>query len=144
MRLSEHFVLDEFTKSGTAKRLGIDNTPTKNGIYKLTVIASHLETIREMYGGPLFITSGYRSPELNKAIGGSTRSAHCRCEAVDIDTGCREKNKQLFEIVRNYCEFDQLINEFDYSWIHIGFSKNMRGQILEAYSDKGTTKYKMS
>ena len=84
MRLSKNFTLKELIESNTALRLGIDNTPSKEGIWKLTLLATNLlQPIRNELG-PLRVTSGYRSPELNKAIGGSTKSQHCKCQAVDL------------------------------------------------------------
>ena len=97
--------------------------------------------------GPIRVTSGYRSPKLNRSIGGSTKSQHCKGQAVDIqfwDKGVM-KNKVIYDyIVQNGIEFDQMINEFDFSWIHISLKdKDNRNRILEAYKDSdGDTCYK--
>ena len=99
--------------------------------------------------GPIRVTSGYRSPQLNKAIGGSTRSQHSKGQALDLQYWKEGKmnNKVIYDwILDSGLEFDQIINEFDYAWIHISLKKNdNRGQILEAYkNDKGKTKYKFA
>ena len=97
--------------------------------------------------GPIRISSGYRSPQLNKAIGGSTRSQHSKAEALDLQFWEKGKmnNKVIYDwILESGLEFDQMINEFDYSWIHISLKKNSnRSEVLEAYkNEKGKTKYK--
>lgn len=122
--MTEHFKLNEFIKSSTAKRLKINNMPTDLHLINLNYIANILEEIREKYGKPIYITSGYRSKELNKIVGGSKTSYHLLGLAVDIDNG-KEENKILFELILNIINdlpIDELINEYNYDWIHISFS----------------------
>ena len=114
MRLTKNFTLYELVKSNTSLRLGIDNTPTKEGIIKLRLLAAFLQSIRERLG-PLRITSGYRSPQLSKAIGSSSNSQHCRYEAVDLQYFKRGKmdNIKIYEtLVDLDLDFDQCILEF--------------------------------
>ena len=97
--------------------------------------------------GPIRITSGYRSPELNRAIGGSNKSQHCKGEALDLQfwENGEMNNKKIYDwIIDSGLEFDQMINEFDYSWIHLSLKeKNNRKDVLIAYKDEdGDTKYK--
>ena len=147
MRLSKNFLLSEFTSSGTAKRLDIDNEPTKKHLRNLQrTIDFLLQPLRDSVG-PIRISSGYRNKELNRAIGGSTKSQHCKGEALDIQFWKDGKmcNKEVYDwIIDNAIEFDQMINEFDFAWIHISLKKsNNRREVLEAYKDKdGDTKYR--
>ena len=147
MKLSKNFVLSELTKSNTAKRLGIKNEPTKEHMDNLQVLIRDLiQPIRDGIG-PIRVSSGYRNPELNRAIGGSRKSQHCKGEALDIqfwEMG-EMNNKAIYDwVLRSGIEFDQMINEFDFAWIHISLkSKDNRKQVLEAYKDEeGDTKYK--
>ena len=147
MKLSKNFVLSELTKSNTAKRLGIKNEPTKEHMDNLQVLVRDLvQPIRDGIG-PIRISSGYRNPELNRAIGGSRKSQHCKGEALDIqfwEMG-EINNKAIYDwVLGSGIEFDQMINEFDFAWIHISLkAKDNRKQVLEAYKDEeGDTKYK--
>lgn len=139
MRLSKNFVLSEITHSNTAKRLGIKNEPTKDHLKNLQLlIRGVVQPVRDGVGA-IRVSSGYRNPTLNEAIGGSSRSQHCKGQAVDIQHWSKGQmdNKKIYDyILDNDIEFDQMINEFDYSWIHISYSdtKN-RKQVLEAYKD---------
>ena len=147
MRLSKNFVLSEITRSNTAKRLGIDNEPTKKDLENLQRIVTNLLQPVRNHLGPIRISSGYRNKELNRAIGGSTKSQHCKGEALDIQFWKEGKmcNKEVYDwIIDNAVEFDQMINEFDFSWIHISLKKcKNRREVLEAYKDKdGDTKYR--
>lgn len=125
--------MKELTKSSTADKLGIDNTPTTEVSAQLSNLVTHvLDPLREMYGKPITVNSGYRCPKLNAAVGGAKSSQHMRGEAADITGGSREENKKLFELIRDNLPFDQLLNESDYSWVHVSYvstSKN-RKQIL--------------
>ena len=147
MRLSKNFVLSEITRSNTATRLGISNEPTKEHLENTKRIVSVLlQPLRDSLG-PIRISSGYRNPSLNRAIGGSSKSQHCKGEALDIQFWQKGKmnNKKIYDwILDSGLEFDQMINEFDFSWIHISLKKkDNRKQVLEAYKDKdGDTKYK--
>ena len=149
MRLSKNFVLSEITRSDTANRLGIKNEPTKKDLENLQrIVANILQPMRN-HLGPIRISSGYRSKELNRAIGGSTKSQHSKGEALDIQFWRDGKmcNKEVYDwIINNAIEFDQMINEFDFSWIHISLKKsNNRREVLEAYKDnEGDTKYRFA
>jgi len=158
MRISKNFTLAELTKSNTATRLGISNTPDKEGIHKLRLLATELlQPIRDRLSAPLRITSGYRSESLNKAIGGSNKSQHSKCEAVDLQFVKRGKmdNMKIFDAIINHAiEFDQLILEFggatadkesdNPDWVHISWKvTGNRRQILVAYKDENKkTKYR--
>jgi zinc D-Ala-D-Ala carboxypeptidase len=147
MRLSKNFVLSEITRSNTAKRLGIDNGPNKNHLRSIQrLITNLIQPMRDALG-PIRISSGYRNPNVNRAIGGSTKSQHCKGEALDLqfwDDG-KISNKKLYDwVLSSNVEFDQMINEFDFAWIHISLkAKDNRKQVLEAYKDEDNdTKYK--
>ena len=158
MKLSKNFTLQELIKSNTALRLGIDNTPSKEGVMKLTILAtSVLQVIRDRIG-PLRITSGYRSPELNTAIGGAKKpiSQHTKCEAVDIQYVKRGRMDNLLiyqALIDLNIDFDQCILEFgtstkdidgDPAWIHLSYKiTDNRRQVLVAYKDDNNkTKYR--
>ena len=156
MRLSKNFTLNEFTRSPTALRLNINNTPTKEGIIKLRLLAAFLQTIRERLG-PLRITSGYRSPNLSKAIGSSSNSQHCRYEAIDLQYFKRGKmdNIKIYEtLVDLDLDFDQCILEFGNAteyidpthpdWVHLSWKvTDNRREVLIAYKDEDNkTKYR--
>ena len=147
MRLSKNFVLSEITRSNTAKRLGIENEPTKAHLENLQrIVTNLLQPLRDELG-PIRISSGYRSKELNRAIGGSSRSQHCKAEALDLQfwKDGQMYNKEIYDwVIDNAVEFDQMINEFDFAWIHISLKKSKnRREILEAYKDNdGDTKYR--
>lgn len=129
----KYFTMRELTRSATAEAKGIDNTPTTEAAVRLTTLVTHvLDPLREMYGKPITVNSGYRCPQLNAAVGGAKTSQHMRGEAADITAGSKEENRKLFELIRERLPFDQLINESDYSWVHVSYvskSKN-RKQIL--------------
>lgn len=126
------FTLDELTRSDTAIARGIDNTPTEEAKKNLIQLVDKiLDPLRDMYGKPIYVNSGYRSEALNKAVGGSKTSGHLLGTAVDIDAGTKAGNKVLFDLIKHNFTFDQLIDEKDYSWIHIDFNpKRLRNQIL--------------
>ncbi len=147
MRLSKNFVLSEITRSNTAKRLGIDNEPTKKDLENLQRIVTNLLQPMRNHLGPIRISSGYRSKELNRAIGGSNKSQHSKGEALDVQfwKDGQMCNKEIYDwIIDNAVEFDQMINEFDFAWIHISLKKSKnRREVLEAYKDKdGDTQYR--
>lgn len=129
----KYFTMKELIKSSTADKLGIDNTPTPEASVALSNLVTYvLDPLREMYGKPITINSGYRCPKLNAAVGGAKNSQHMRGEAADITAGSKEENKKLFELIRDNLPFDQLIDESNYSWVHVSYvssSKN-RKQIL--------------
>lgn len=157
MKLSKNFTLAELTKSNTALRLGIDNTPNKEGIYKLRIMATTLLQPLRNNIGPIRVTSGFRSVALNSAIGGSNKSQHTKCEAVDLQHITRGKsdNLKIFNaLISLGLEYDQCILEYGGAtetedskcpdWIHISYSlDNNRHEILVAYKDKNNkTKYR--
>ena len=147
MKLTAHFALSEFTRSESAKREGLDNTPTPEHLENLkTLCEKVLEPIRLKYGS-INISSGYRGKMLNHFIGGSVSSDHCVGRAADIDmddSGSGVTNKEIFEYIKDNLEIDQLINEFNYSWIHVGYRKGAnRKQILDAVKENGKTVYRI-
>ena len=156
MRLSKNFTLQELTYSATALRLGIENSPSKEGILKLTLLAtSLLQPLRERLGA-LRVTSGYRSPQLSEAIGSSSNSQHCRYEAVDIQYVKRGKmnNLDIYNALIDLdLDYDQCILEFgknteyvdgEPAWIHLSWKvSDNRKQTLVAYKDiNNKTKYR--
>ncbi len=147
MRLSKNFTLSEITRSNTAKRLGISNEPTKEHIKNIqNLITKIIQPMRNDIGA-IRISSGYRSSELNRAIGGSTKSQHCKGQALDLQYWSDGKmdNKKIYDwLIDNAVEFDQMINEFDFAWIHLSLKeKKNRKDVLEAYKDEdGDTKYR--
>ena len=147
MKLSKNFALSEIIHSNTAKRLGIDNEPTETHLQNMQHLVDNLiQPLRDSIG-PIRISSGYRNPSLNRAIGGSRSSQHCKGEALDIQFWQMGKmmNELIYEwILDSGLEFDQMINEFDFAWIHISLkAKDNRKQVLEAYKDEdGDTKYR--
>jgi zinc D-Ala-D-Ala carboxypeptidase len=147
MKLSEHLSLSEVIRSESAKRNGISNMPTAEHIENFKILAAKVfEPIREHFGVPIRISSGYRSAELNKCVNGSATSQHSSGEAIDIDQDYTTiTNKQVFEYIKDNLTFDQLINEFDYSWVHVSYKANgkQRGEVLEAYKVGKVTKYRL-
>jgi len=149
MKLSKNFALSEITHSNTAKRLGIENEPTEEHLQNMqTLINLLIQPMRDSLG-PIRISSGYRNPEINLAIGGSSSSQHCKGEALDIQFWQMGKmmNELIYEwVLDSGLEFDQMINEFDFAWIHISLkAKDNRKQVLEAYKDEdGNTKYRFA
>lgn len=129
----KYFTIEEMTKSSTAKANGIDNTPSEEGVLKLQkLIEAVLDPLREWYGKPIKVNSGYRCEALNKAIGGAKSSQHMLGEAADITVGSKEENEKLFDYIKDNLEFDQLINESDFSWVHVSYREGrLRKQVLE-------------
>jgi len=150
MKISPHLNLAEITRSDTAKRHGIDNTPTAEHLENFKLLADKVfEPIREHFGVPIFISSGYRSKVLNSFIKGSPSSQHCKWQAIDIDMdgGNGEvTNRMVFDFIKNKLDFDQLIWEFgtDFNpdWVHVSFVKSgNRKQKLKAVRSGGKTTY---
>lgn len=149
MQLSKHLSLAEVTRSESAKRLGISNMPTEQHIKNFKLLAEKVfEPIREHFGKPIYISSGYRSQALNAAIGGSLSSQHCQGEALDLDMdGTDITNKQVFDFIKDNLEFDQLIWEFgtkdNPDWVHVSYESTgkQRKQILKASKANGKTSY---
>ncbi len=131
--MAKYFSIDELTRSATAAARGIDNTPPEGAAARLRVLAERLlDPVRELWGAPLRVNSGYRSPALNAAVGGAPSSQHLMGEAADITTGSREGNRRLFGLIAaSPLEFDQLIDERGWSWLHISYREGAnRGRVL--------------
>jgi hypothetical protein len=151
MKLSEHLDLSEVTRSESAKRKGISNMPTEAHIANFKLLAEKIfEPIRNHFRCPIIISSGYRSKELNAAIGGSLTSQHCQGEAIDIDmdgTPNGVTNRMVFDYIKDNLDFDQLIYEFGDSnnpdWVHVSYESTgkQRKQILRAIKSGGKTAY---
>jgi hypothetical protein len=145
MQLSKHLSLAEVIRSSSAKRLGISNMPTPEHIENFKILAEKVfEPIREHFGVPIIISSGYRSKELNaKTKGASKTSDHIEGRAIDIDNdGTSITNKEIFDFIKDNLSFKQLINEFDYSWVHVSYDpKNLKKEVLKATKVNGKTKY---
>ena len=147
MQLTKNFTRQEIERSNTAKRLGISNEMSEKHLANMTKLLDNIiQPLRESLG-PIRISSGYRGKDLNRAIGGSRKSQHCKGQALDIQFW--QDGKMMNELIYEYIldsniEFDQMINEFDFSWIHISLvGVDNRNQVLEAYKDEdGDTKYK--
>lgn len=129
----KYFTLKELTRSTTATAKGIDNTPTPEVEKNLTLLVENvLDPLREIYGKPITINSGYRCPELNKAVGGSKTSDHVKGFAADITGGSKEENERIFNIIKHNFHFKQLIDENDFSWVHVSYDpSNLKNQILK-------------
>ena len=148
MKLSAHLDLSEVIRSESAKRNGISNMPIALHIENFKLLAEKVfEPIRTHFGCPIHISSGYRSAELNKCIGGSLTSQHCSGEAIDIDMDGSTSgvtNKMVFDYIKDNLVYDQIINEFDYSWVHVSYAANGRNrkQALDAIRVNGKTTYR--
>lgn len=131
----KHFTLRELIKSDTAIRKGIKNVPNKQEEQNLTALVDKiLDPLREAYKKPIIVTSGFRCEELNRLVGGSKTSQHRTGQAVDIRTisDTPEENKKLYDlIIKLNLPFDQLINEYNFDWVHVSFSEKNRKQILK-------------
>jgi len=151
MKLSDNLSLAEATKSVTALRNGIANTPTATHLIALKEVAKNIfQPCRNHFGKPLAVTSGYRSEALNDLIGGSKRSQHCKGEALDLDAQVYGgfTNRELFLFIKDHLTFDQLIGEFpddmgEFAWVHCSYkAEGNRGEVLVAYKENGKTRYK--
>ncbi len=127
MRLSKNFTLAELAKTST----GIPNNPSDVEIERLKILCEKvLQPLRDEFNAPIIVNSGYRSQQVNKAVGGVPTSQHLKGESADITAGSRERNKLLFEIIKTM-EFDQVIS-YDYRFIHVSYTicKENRKQII--------------
>ena len=148
MKLTENFSLNELTKSQTAERKGIDNTPSTEHQENLKSLCEMiLQPIRDHFGQVVSVSSGYRSQELCVAIGSSTQSQHAKGEASDFEI-FGVSNKELADWINENLTYDQLILEYwkesdpNSGWVHCSFSLNgNRKQYLRAYKENGSTKY---
>ena len=151
LKISKHISYKEAVHSATAKRRGIENTPNQEQLDNMYKVADFIfEPLRMYVGGAIKITSFFRSQDLNKAIGGSTKSQHCKGQAIDIDDVFGYKrNYEMFEYIRENLDFDQLIYEFGTNdnpdWIHVSYvsKKENRNRVLRAIRENGKTKYKI-
>ena len=148
MNLSANFTLKELTDSDTARKKGLDNTPTLQVIENLTVLAEKiLQPVRDHYGKSVKVNSGYRSPEVNASVGGSKTSDHCKGQAADIEIN-GVANGDLAEWVSKNLKFTQVILEFytqgipDSGWVHVSYDPdNLKCQVLTAIKQDGKTVY---
>jgi len=148
MKLSSNFSLNELTKSQTAERKGIDNTPSTEHQENLKKLCENvLQPVRDHFEQVVSVSSGYRSPELCTAIGSKTTSQHARGEAADFEI-FGVSNKELADYIDSELHYDQLILEYwkesdpNSGWVHCSFSEgNNRKQYLRAYKEDGKTKY---
>lgn len=132
--MGKYFTVKELTRSTTAQRRGIDNTPGDKEIGAMeTLIATVLDPLREAWGKPITVNSGYRCPALNRAVGGTATSHHLRGMAADITTGNRADNRRLFQLVQELkLPFTQLIDESDFAWVHVSHEPgNVKRQVLK-------------
>ena len=150
MKLSKNFSLKEMTKSQTALRRGIENEPGEEQQANLQQLCEQvLQKVRDHFGKPVNVNSGYRSPELNTGIGGSPTSDHCKGMAADIEIS-GVSNYELAEWIKNNCEFRQLILEFytpgvpDSGWVHVSYDyeENFK-KVMTAMKEDGKTVYKL-
>lgn len=147
--ISKHISIKESVRSITAERLGLHNFPDNDTLINMQLIANRVfEPLREWVGGPIKINSFYRSPDLNKAIGGSKKSQHCKGQAIDIDdTYGNATNAEMFNYIKDTLSFDQLIWEFgdddNPSWVHVSYvsEKENRQRVLRASKEKSKTIY---
>lgn len=150
MKISKHLSLAEVTRSDIAKRKGISNMPTEEHLENFKALAENVfEKIREHFGVPIIISSGYRSKELNDVIGGSLTSQHCLGEAIDIDmdgSNSGVTNADIYKFIKDNLTYDQLIWEFgtdeNPAWVHVSYSrKKNKKQRLKAVKKNGKTSY---
>lgn len=136
MNLSKNFTLSELTYSNAADCYNIENTPGRLEIENLKKLCNNiLQPIRDKFGKPLYVNSGYRNPKVNRLVGGSSSSQHTLGQAADITFGSKEENKNLFDLIVKMIEdkeitVGQLIDEKDFKWIHISLPYRKVNQIL--------------
>jgi len=147
--ISKHISYKESVYSTTALRKNIENKPNEEQLENMKLISEKIfEPLREYVGGPIKINSFFRGADLNKAIGGSTRSQHCKGQAMDIDdTFGYKTNAQMYDWIKHNLDFDQMIWEFgnddNPNWVHVSYvSPDKNRQVcLKAYKQNGKTKY---
>ena len=138
MQLTEHFTLNEFVRSETAENKHIDNTPSQEVVDNLRALCRNvLEPARVAYGEPIYITSGYRCPALNKAVGGKPTSQHLRGEAADLQVRGVKNLRKLYNAILDHGVFDQLLfetNKAGAKWIHVSYAPyGNRRQAIDNY-----------
>lgn len=149
--ISEHISYREGTFSVTAKRLGIENEPDEKQLENMQLVAEKIfEPLRNYVGKPIKINSFFRSPDLNKAIGGSSKSQHCKGQAIDIDdTYGNMKNYGMYNFIKENLDFDQMIWEFgddeNPDWVHVSYvsEEENRNRCLKAVRENSRTVYKL-
>lgn len=132
--MENFFTISELSRSNTATSRGIDNAPTPEIESKMQDLIDYvLNPVRKWYGAPIYVNSGYRCPELNKAVGGAPTSQHQKGEAADIDTRNHENNVKIFNWIKDNLVYDQLIWENNGAWIHVSYKKDgkNRMQVLD-------------
>ena len=147
--ISAHISYKEGVRSNTATRRGIDNTPNDEQLNCMEKIAEEVfEPLRAYVGGPIKINSFFRCPELNKAIGGSSKSQHCKGQAMDIDdTFGKCTNAEMYHFIKEHLDFDQMIWEFgdddNPDWVHVSYKneRDNRKKCLRAFKRDGKTHY---
>ena len=145
MRISPHFHLEEFTRSETAHKKGIKNIPDVEQVQNIMALCKIvLEEVRKYFRKPVFITSGYRSPELNKAVGGSQYSQHVKGEAADFVVKGTPVSQVFEYIIHQSIPFDQCIHEKkgNTEWIHISHKRNRREKLFAAPDEAGRMVYR--
>jgi len=144
MKLTEHFSTEEFERSSTAIRMGLSNEIPPELMSNAKLMAATLETIRTRFGRPVRVTSCYRSPEVNQAVGGSPTSSHRFALAADFTVDDFSNNRVCEILQTMLTNFDQIIYEFgETGWVHLGLAKTApRGEVLSAVKEGGKTVYK--
>ena len=124
----KYLTIAELTRSTTAQLRGINNTPSQQVIVTLTALVENvLAPLRQAWGAPIHVNSGYRCPALNKVVGGVPASQHMLGQAADITAGSRAKNQSLYRLLRQLnLPVDQAINEHDFSWLHVSYGPRHR------------------
>jgi ribosomal protein L31E len=151
MKISDHITYAEAIHSNTAKRRGIDNTPSEIQVLSMKLLADKVfEPLREFVGGPIKVNSFFRSVALNEAIGGAASSQHCKGQAIDMDDVYgRKTNAEMYKWIQENLDYDQMIWEFGTdtqpNWIHVSYvsKEENRNKCLKAYKEHGKTKYKV-
>ena len=151
MKISDHITYAEAIHSNTAKRKGIDNTPSEAQVVAMKLLAEKVfEPLRKWVGGPIKVNSFFRSETLNEAIGGASSSQHCKGQAIDIDDVYGKKtNADMYHWIQTNLDYDQMIWEFGTdmqpNWIHVSYvsEEKNRNKCLKAYKEHGRTKYKV-
>jgi len=151
MKISDHITYAEAIHSNTAKRKGIDNTPSEAQVEAMRLLAEKIfEPLRKWVGGPIKVNSFFRSETLNESIGGASSSQHCKGQAIDIDDVYgRKTNADMYHWIQMNLDYDQMIWEFGTdmqpNWIHVSYvsEEKNRNKCLKAYKEHGRTKYKV-
>jgi len=151
MKISDHITYAEAIHSNTAKRKGIDNTPSQTQVDAMKLLAEKIfEPLRKWVGGPIKVNSFFRSVTLNEAIGGVASSQHCKGQAIDIDDVYSYKtNAEMYKWIQENLDYDQMIWEFGTdtqpNWVNISYvsKEENRNKCLKAYKENRKTKYKV-